>query len=208
MAQVITVAQQKGGAGKTTLASNLAAGFAGEGRRVAVLDCDPQGSLGRWFLERAEGDRPEMELSTASAWGAGWEVKKLARTHDVIVIDTPPKLDGDLRPAIKAADLVVVPVGASLADVWAVEGVLDLCRREKRLALAVIVRATAGTRVLAQVREALTGLDVEVAGTVLGHRVAYAEALGSGGAVEDRRGPAAAEMAALRAEVAGRLGGG
>ena len=111
MAQVITVAQQKGGAGKTTLASNLAAGFAADGRRVAVLDCDPQGSLGRWFLERMQGDAPEMELSTASAWGAGWEVKKLARTHDLIVIDTPPKLDGDLRPAIKVADVVVVPVG-------------------------------------------------------------------------------------------------
>ena len=51
---VYTIAQQKGGAGKTTLATNLAVGLARSGRGVAVLDTDPQGSMGHWFMERAE----------------------------------------------------------------------------------------------------------------------------------------------------------
>jgi chromosome partitioning protein len=66
--KVITIAQQKGGSGKTTLAVNLAVAFTRAGHRVALLDTDPQGSLGRWFLMRRDrlGD-PGMDLSTASA---------------------------------------------------------------------------------------------------------------------------------------------
>lgn len=57
--QVVTLAQQKGGAGKTTLAVNLAAAARTRGLSVALLDTDPQGSMGRWFMTRraAMGDR-------------------------------------------------------------------------------------------------------------------------------------------------------
>ena len=202
---VITIAQQKGGSGKTTLATNLAVGLARSGRRVAVLDTDPQGSMGRWFMERAERGDPGLDLSTASAWGASWEVKKLGRQVDDIVIDTPPKLDGDLRPAIKVADLVLVPVGPSQADVWALEAILDLCMREKTRALMVLTRIKAGTRVLDDVEQSLESLPVPLATHRLGQRVAYAEALGGGWGVEEQRGPAGEEMAALRAEVVASL---
>ena len=202
---VYTIAQQKGGAGKTTLASNLAVGLSRSGRGVAVLDTDPQGSLGRWFLERAERGEPGMDLSTASAWGASYEVKKLSRQWDDVVIDTPPKLDGDLRPAIKAADLVLLPVGPSLADVWALEAVLDLCARERKPALMVLSRVKPGTKVLTEVQKILEGLGAPLAATLLGQRVAYAEALGGGWGVEERPGPAADEMAKLRGEITDRL---
>ena len=200
---VYTVAQQKGGSGKTTLATNLAVGLSRAGRGVAVLDTDPQGSLGRWFLERAERGEPGIELSTASAWGASYEVKKLSRQWDDIVIDTPPKLDGDLRPAIKAADLVLLPVGPSQADVWALEAVLDLCARERKPALIVLSRVKPGTKVLSEVERTLGGLGAPLAAARLGQRVAYAEALGGGWGVEERPGTAAEEMVALRHEVAG-----
>ena len=202
---VFTIAQQKGGSGKTTLATNLAVGLAKVGRQVAVLDTDPQGSLGRWFMERAERGDPGMDLSTASAWGASWEVKKLGRECDDIVIDTPPKLDGDLRPAIKAADLVLVPVGPSQADVWALEAILDLCAREKKPALMVLTRVKEGTRVLGEVEGPLRGLRFPLAQARLGQRVAYAEALGGGWGVEERPGPAAAEMGELREEILAAL---
>ena len=202
---VYTIAQQKGGAGKTTLATNLAVGLARVGRGVAVLDTDPQGSMGRWFMERAEWGEPGMDLSTASAWGASYEVKKLARQWDDVVIDTPPKLDGDLRPSIKAADLVLVPVGPSQADVWALEAILDLCAREKKPALMVLTRVKPGTKVLTDVEKTLSGLGAPLASGRLGQRVAYAEALGGGWGVEERPGPAAAEMAALREEVTGHV---
>ena len=202
MGHVITVAQQKGGSGKTTLAATLAVGLARAGERVAVMDTDPQGSLGRWFLERAERGDPGMEFTTSSAWGAGWEVKKLLREADWVVIDTPPKIDGDLRPCLKAADLVLVPVSLGQADVWAVEGVVKMAREEGREVLVVLNRAKAGTRVQGQVEAALAELGVPVAEARLGHRVAYAEALGQGrGPQEGPRGAWTAEAEALVAAV-------
>ena len=101
--RIITVAQQKGGSGKTTLTANLAVALRRKGFTVAVLDTDPQGSLGRWFMERlqAVGEDGGLEFSTSSAWGASYEGEKLKRRFDVVLIDTPPKIESDLRPALR-----------------------------------------------------------------------------------------------------------
>ena len=90
---------------------------------VAILDVDPQGSLGEWFeaRERRLGEgRTGIVFRTASGWGARREARSLARDHDVVVVDTPPKSDLEAKPAIEAADLVAVPVqptpGRSVGD--------------------------------------------------------------------------------------------
>ena len=122
-------------------------------------------------------------------------------------MDTPPKVDADLRPALREADLILVPVASSHVDLWATEGVLDLARRERKRAKVVLNRARPGTRLTAEVAEAARGLDAEVMEAVLANRTVYAETLGQGtGALESPRpGPAAAEMRALLAEVLGLL---
>jgi chromosome partitioning protein len=203
---VITVAQQKGGSGKTTLAVHLAVHFMRAGRSVAVLDIDPQGSLGRWFMtrvERTEGG-PGMEFSTASAWGVGYEVGKLKRAHEIVIVDTPPKADSDLRPALREADLALVPIAASALDLWATEAVLDLVDRAGRPALTVLNRARPGTRVHAETLAEMRALPAPVADAALNNRVIYAEAMGHGLGVTEvaRTGPAGAEIAALADEVA------
>jgi chromosome partitioning protein len=202
MGHVICVAQQKGGSGKTTLAVNLAVAFRRAGDTVALLDTDPQGSLGRWFLTRRAAGDPGMEFSTASAWGVSYECEKLRRAHDWVIVDTPPKADADLRPALREADLVVVPVSMSQVDVWATEGVLDLARREGKRALVVMNRARPATRLAAEIAGAIAGLGAIQAETVIGNRVVYAESLGQGQGVQERgRGPWSAEVEALAAEV-------
>jgi chromosome partitioning protein len=210
MATVITFAQQKGGSGKTTLCANVAVELAGRGHRVAVLDSDPQGSLGRWFmlrLDRTTGTHGDLTFSTASAWGVGYEASKYRDSHDFLLIDTPPKIDSDLRPALKASDLIVVPVTASQVDLWATEGVLELAERERKRPLAVLNRARAGTRLTVAVKAALAGLAADPAEAVIANRVAFAEAMGTGQGAREYPGARVAgdEVSALTDEVLGRI---
>jgi len=201
--RVITVAQQKGGSGKTTIAANLAVAFAKACKSVALLDTDPQGSLGRWFMTRhAAGLGEGIAFSTASAWGVTYECDKLRKSHDIILIDTPPKIDSDLRPALRESDLIIVPVAASQVDVWATEGVLELAKREDRPVMVVLNRVKSGTRVLAEVEAQVSGVDAMRAKPALGQRVAYADTLGHGrGVLERAKGAWTAEMTALAREV-------
>ncbi|TDT77237.1 chromosome partitioning protein [Litoreibacter halocynthiae] len=205
---VITIAQQKGGSGKTTLTANLAVAFTKLGKRVAIIDTDPQGSLGRWFMARRDVmEDPGMEFSTASAWGIEYEIGKMLGDADIVLVDTPPKADSDLRPALRKAALTLVPVATSHVDLWATEGVLDLCRREGTPALMVLNRTRAGTRLGRDIAEAAAKIDAGLATASLANRVAYAETFGQGRAVQDAapNNPAALEVAALAKEVLAQL---
>ncbi len=204
--KIITVAQQKGGAGKTTIAANIAVALSRMGKTVSLLDTDPQGSLGRWFMTRREAGDPGMGFSTASAWGVSYECDKLRDTSDYVLVDTPPKIDSDLKPAIRESDLVIVPVSASQVDVWATEGVLDMAAREKAEVMVVLNRTKAGTRVAEDVDKSLRSLGVKRAKTTLGHRVAFPETIGVGKGVQERgKGLWADEIEALTREVMRRL---
>ena len=203
MVKVICLAQQKGGSGKTTIAANLAVEFRRRGLKVALLDTDPQGSLGRWFLARRERlGEAGMEFSTASAWGVGYECEKQKKLVDVVIVDTPPKVDADLRPALREANLVLAPVATSMVDLWATDGVFDLVAREGRRAMIVLNRVKVGTRLGVTVAEAAAKVGGVLEAT-LAQRVAYAEALGLGlGAGEVSR-QALGEVGRLADEVEG-----
>lgn len=206
--KVITIAQQKGGSGKTTLAVNLAVALQKAGKSVAVLDTDPQGSLGRWFMTRLEAtqNQPRLEFGTASAWGTAYECEKLCKTNDIVLIDTPPKIDADLRPALRQSDLVVVPVSVSHLDLWATEGVLDLANREGKKALIVLNRSNPRTRLNAEISAQVAKFDADLAQSSLGSRVAFADALGQGlGVSELSKSRAKDEITDLSAEILSAL---
>ena len=204
MAVVITVAQQKGGTGKTTLTANIASGFA-PSRRVALLDIDPQKSLGRWHslrLKRLE-QAAALAFSDISGWRLPAELDRLRRDHDVVVIDSPPQLDTDARVAVRAADIVLVPIQPSLPDVWAAEGTLNLAREERRTAYLLFNRVPPASKLRDTIAADLATRRLPLLRSALGNRAGFAHAFAAGLGVTEAapRSTAAAELRALLAEL-------
>ena len=207
MSVVITVAQQKGGAGKTTLAANLAAALA-DGARVAVLDIDPQRSLARWHgLRAGRTGVPSIALSDLSGWRLAGEIDRLRRSHDVLVVDSPPQVESDAKAAIRAADLVLVPVQPSPPDLWAAEGTLKLARDEKRAFRLMLNRAPASGSLRAAVEAEMARQGLPRLQAALGNRVGFAGAFAKGLGVTETapRSVAAQELQAVLAEIRGIL---
>ena len=135
--------------------------------------------------------------------GARREAKQLARDHDVVVVDTPPKSDLEIRPAIEMADLVIVPVQPTPVDLWATTPTLEMAAKEKTGSLIVINRALSRALLTAEMIAATGELGHAVAAAHLGNRVAYPQSMGEGRTAPELapNGPAAAEIAALAREV-------
>ena len=191
LSKVITIAQQKGGTGKTTLAVHLALAFIKyHNLKIAIIDTDPQGSLGKWFMIRTEKNISNKNLTfkTASLWGAQYESKSLKKEHDIIIIDTPPKIESDARPAIEAADLVLIPVAPSHVDFWATEAIIDIAKKAKRKILIQINRANHRSKLISQTLEYINSLNVKATDTLIGHRQIFVSSMGEGKtAVEKQR---------------------
>jgi chromosome partitioning protein len=207
MAFVVAVAQRKGGAGKSTLAANLATAFAGLGERVALLDTDPQKTLSHWHQARAQaGSRAEaLDFEAPAGWRVPAACDKLRRSHDVILLDTPPHDDTDARIAIRAADLVLVPLQPSPADLWAMGATLDLAKAEKRPVAVALNRVPAQGRLAGEVAAALRGKGVALLGATLGNRTGFAQAFAQGLGVTEAapRSVAAEEVRALATALRG-----
>ena len=203
MAKVITIAQQKGGAGKTTLAANLAA-LLSRTMRVALLDIDPQHSLSRWHALRAGSSKAtEIAFSDKAGWRLSAELDRLGRDHDVVVVDSPPHLDTDARLAVRAASLVLVPVQPSPPDLWAAEGTLKLAQTERRPARIVLNRVPASSRLRDQIEQEIRDAGHTAMASTLGNRSAYTQAFAQGLGVTEAspRSAAAAELQALAEEL-------
>lgn len=206
MAFVVAVAQQKGGAGKSTIAANLAAVLAADGHRVALLDTDPQGSVTRWHEERQRhgGRAAPLFFDHPSGWRVPTVLDRLRREHDIVVLDTPPHAGTDAKLAIRTADLVLMPLQPSPADLWASEGTRKLAAGERRPLRALLNRVPAQGKMRDRVAAALAEQDVALLEPSLGNRAHFAAAFLDGLAVTEAapRSAAAAEMRALAAAIA------
>jgi chromosome partitioning protein len=201
-AHVLTVAQQKGGAGKTTLAAHLGVALVQRGARVALLDIDPQGSLSAWAALRAEeGEGPSHRQ--AAGWRTAQEAERLQRDHDVVIIDSPPHAETEARIAIRQASLVLVPVQPSPMDFWATAPTLDLVRAEQGWPLLVLNRVPPRAK-LADTLIAHAGeLGVPIAQSRIGSRVGFAAAMMTGRGITEAepRSTGAGEITALAKEL-------
>lgn len=182
-ATVFTVAQQKGGAGKSTLVAHLALAWASRKRAVAIVDVDPQQSLGAWYAAREKTlgeDATGLTFEAVTGWRASGAVEKLARDHDIVLIDSPPHADTDARVAVRAADHVLIPAQPSPLDVWATVPTLEMVKKEKTQAIMVLNRVLPRANLTAKMITKLGGYPVRVARATLGNRVAFADAMATG----------------------------
>ena len=210
LSKIITIAQQKGGTGKTTLAVNLALSFIKfHNFKVAIIDTDPQGSLGKWYMIRNDKGYSNKNLTfkTASLWGAQYESKILKETNDVIIIDTPPKIESDARPAIEAADLVLIPLAPSHVDFWATEAIIEIAKKAKRKILTQINRANHRSKLIQDTYEYIKSINVLSTNTLLGHRQIFVSSMGEGRTVveKQRKGKAIEEIKGITNKIISEL---
>ena len=206
---VIAVLNQKGGSGKTTIATHLARALQLDGDGVLLVDSDPQGSARDWAAVREDQpvtvvgiDRPTIER----------DLKQIAR-KDFVVIDGAPQAADLAVSAIKAADFVLIPVQPSPYDIWATADLVELVKQrievtDGRLQAAFVVsRAIKGTKIGAEVAETLADYGLPVLVSRITQRVSYPGTAAAGTTVLDSEptGAAAAEVRALSTELKQKL---
>ncbi len=206
LSKVITISQQKGGTGKTTLAVHLAMAFIKyHNLKVAIIDTDPQGSLGKWFMIRSEKkvSNENLTFKTASLWGAQYESKTLKNDHDIVIIDTPPKIESDARPSIEAADLVLIPMAASHVDFWATGAIVEIAKKANKKILAQINRSSQRSKLIDKTKDFIKSLDLQSTETIIGNRQIYTSSMGEGKtAVEkQKKGNAVDEIKKLSEQI-------
>lgn len=204
MGHAITFAQQKGGAGKTTVLAHLAAAWAEAGRTVAVMDLDPQQSLTRWAGLRKD---PAIVVLESRDYRAGGDIKTARRGHDLVLVDCPGAASSLLENAIRESDLVLAPCQPSVMDVWALESVVATADKLKRPIRILLNRVPPRLGSLEEVLGALGKNRALLLATQLGNRNGYSRAMLDGRTAPEiaARSSAAAEIAGLRAELTALL---
>ena len=188
MPKIVAVVNQKGGVGKTTIATNTASQLHSTGQKVILVDLDPQGSSTDWADAREGEDIfPVIRMGKSIAR----DLPKVCRDYDWVIIDGAPQVSELAAAAIRAADLVLIPVQPSPYDVWACADIVELIKTRQEVtdgepkAAFIISRAIKGTNLSREVSEVLDGYGLPVLQNRTTQRVQYAETAKTGGSVLD-----------------------
>lgn len=215
-ARIITIANQKGGAGKTTLTMSIAGALAMRSHKVLVVDADTQGTATQWAGSAPEAKPfPATVISLAHAKGKLHQMlKPLVGDYDFIVIDCPPSVEEQAsQSALLVSDVCLVPLQPTPADLWATVGIFELVNKaltiNPELKAFAVANRVPTSNLSRQVLDVMRDNEIELLGAKLGNRTSYQEATIRGttphhlGAAHK---VAAAEIDTLLAEVFTKMG--
>lgn len=185
--KIIAILNQKGGVGKTTLATNISTKLHLDNYKVLLIDSDPQGSARDWHA----AGKSEMPVIGIDRPTLDKDIKKIANNFDWIIIDGAPQLTDMAISAIKCADLVVMPVQPSPYDIWASEDLVDIIRHRQQVtdgnpkAYFCISRRISSTLLSNEVIQALEGYPLPIMNSYTTQRIVYAKSAAEGQTVFD-----------------------
>ncbi|HZH12710.1 MAG TPA: ParA family partition ATPase [Microvirga sp.] len=196
--RTISLINQKGGVGKTTVALHLATAFWQAGKNVVVLDLDPQASASEWH------DAREIEMPYVESIQPARLAKVIEHTRDigadVVILDTAPHAESTALEAARLSDLVLVPCQPSIMDLRAMRKTVDLLKLVQVPSFAVLNSVQPHGTVADEAAEMIEGgLKLPVCPVRLGDRVAFNRCLITGQVAQECEptGKAAAEVQQL-----------
>lgn len=204
MPSIITLAHQKGGVGKSTIALNLYSYYERAGLRTVIVDIDPQGSI-TGFIEFSGAER--FNLIRREDFKTYAELLQKVQGFEVVVIDTPPYLSKELEEIIKITNIIIIPCKASLFDVLAIQQTIEYIKlqtatNKKIIPAIILTMVISGASLQKETREHLETHGIPIFKTEIGNRVTYAKSLLiSGSVLHDDTGKASKEIENLANEI-------
>lgn len=201
--RILAVLNQKGGSGKTTVSTNISVELARRGKRVLIIDTDPQQSASDWRAARQADNIPVVSISKASALVA--DVRSLAPAYDVVVIDGAAIVSDLTAAATKLADAILIPIQPTPRDLWGADDLVELVKARHAISdgqppvAFLVTRAFSGTKLSRDIDTALLALGFPVLDARIHNRQIYpsVEIVGLGVVEAEPNGDAAREVVAI-----------
>jgi chromosome partitioning protein len=208
---IISLVNQKGGVGKTTIAINIGIGMVRRNYKVGFLDTDPQGTASQW--QAIEGNAA-FEVRRHPSLVSSAEIRDADLDQGILVIDTPPAIGEVTQSVLEVSDLAIIPLAPSVLDLWSSRATIGMIEEAKKVnpkleGRLLVSRKIPRTRLGRDGREAIEALEMTVFETEISQRIAYVESMIAGVSVFQYapRSEASQEMERLCGEILNGSGG-
>ena len=188
MSKVISIVNIKGGVGKTTVSINLSGGISDTGKRVLLVDTDPQKSASDWYKQRKKLDNSELKHKNLYFYEKDFaprkakdRIKELKKDYDLIIFDNPPQDYHTVIHIIANSDFCIIPISTSASDIKSTKQMVEIIEEGKKRNLfnvkpfLLISNKFIGTSVGEQFRETIEIIGCPVMKTEISHRIALLE---------------------------------